>query len=105
MKTGIRYLLASLPFKAILAKLEPESVPASPYPAPNEHFAGSGTPGVLGALPGYALSWCRCARLLDTEKAASGLPRGFWLDTAAALFAAGLDAMVNWLATGRLTEA
>src|SRR5258705_8804954 len=50
-----------LTFKAILAKLEAESVPVSPYPAPNEHFPGSGTPGVLGALPGYALSWCRCA--------------------------------------------
>ena len=65
-----------LTFKAILAKLEPESVPSSPYPAPNEHFASSGTPGVLGALPGYARSWCRCARLLDTEKAASGASTG-----------------------------
>jgi len=46
-----------------------------------------------------------CASCSIPRRQLLGLPRGFWLDTAAALFAAGLDAMVNWLARGRLTEA
>ena len=54
-----------LTFKAILAKLEPESVPASPYPAPNEHFAGSGTPGgarSVARICALVVSLCASAR-------------------------------------------
>jgi hypothetical protein len=60
--------------------------------------------GVLGELPGLRSRGVAVRVCSIPRRQLLGLPRGFWLDTAAALFAAGLDALVNWLATGRLTE-